>query len=234
MAAVTSRDLVIDPGCGDGSILLAAATRHGARGIGVDVAPALLAEARRQTETRGVTHLLRFEQQDLFTADLSAATFITLYLLDSLNVRLRPKILRECRPGTRVVSYSFEMGEWEADAHTPIAANGVFLWVVPANFSGLWEFSKADRGDGVASLSIQQTFQKISGEMVFQGRRLPLASGRVIGERFEAAVHTPSPHGRLRITGHLAGEGMEATVVSDDGQTSWTARRIADSRRPLE
>jgi SAM-dependent methyltransferase len=134
LAHVTSQDVVYDLGCGDGKIVIAAAKRTGAHGVGIDIDPARIAEANANARTAGVTDLVTFRVGDIFSDDVhfGDATVVTLYLLPSLNERLRPKLWRELRPGTRVVSNSFGMGEaWTPDATRQAGNYWVYLWTVP-------------------------------------------------------------------------------------------------------
>ena len=132
MAAVTKKDTVYDLGCGDGRIVIAAAQKYGARGVGVDIDPARVAEATENVKKARVTELVKIIRGDLFETDISEATVVTLYLLTELNRKVRPKLLRELRPGTRVVSHVFNMGpEWPAERTIEVGASRVFLWTIP-------------------------------------------------------------------------------------------------------
>ena len=132
LAQVTARDVVYDLGCGDGRIVISAAQRFGARGVGIDIDPQRIAEAAANVRSAGVADKVRLIEGDLFEADISEATVVTLYLLTRLNVKLRPKLLRELRPGTRVVSHAFDMGEWPPEQRAVVGATSVFLWRIPA------------------------------------------------------------------------------------------------------
>lgn len=226
IADVKADDLVMDLGSGDGQILIAAARDCGARGVGVEIDPALVKQAQAAAEAAGVSGRLEFRVDDFFEADLRPASVLMLYLLDSINVRLRPKILRECRPGTRVVTYSFEMGEWQCDAHVPIAANGVSLWIVPADLSGEWQVSRAASGTGTLALSLVQRFQELSGSVLLNGTRCPVISGRVCANDFSLAIeHSDGP---LTITGRVDGDRMHAAGGSfEDLAGEWLAVRKA-------
>ena len=115
LAGVTSDDVVYDLGCGDGRIVITAAQRFGARGVGVDIDPQRIADSNANAERAGVEHLVRFIEQDAMTVDVSEATVVTLYLLSSSNLKLRPQLTSQLRPGARIVSHAFSMGDWEAD-----------------------------------------------------------------------------------------------------------------------
>jgi SAM-dependent methyltransferase len=131
MAGVTSRDTVYDLGCGDGRIVIAAARKYGARGVGVDIDPARIEEARANARSAGVSGKVDFQVNDLFDADIRNATVVTLYLLPEANLRLRPRLLRELKPGTRVVAHSFGMGDWQPEKEKVIDGLHVYLWTVP-------------------------------------------------------------------------------------------------------
>jgi SAM-dependent methyltransferase len=136
LANVTAGDVVYDLGSGDGRILIAAARDRGARGVGLEIDPALVAQSTERARQLGLADRLSFRQQDLFAADLTPATVVTLYLSPDLNRRLRPKLLRELRPGARIVSHRFDMGDWAPDRTLQVSSNEgshtLYLWVVPA------------------------------------------------------------------------------------------------------
>ena len=132
LAKVQSTDVVYDLGSGDGRILITAAQKYGARGVGIEIDPDLIKTATDNAAKAGVTDKVRFINQDLFTADIREATVVTLYLLQSLNERLRPKLLRELKPGSRVVSHVFNMGpEWPAEKTLQVGASALFFWTIP-------------------------------------------------------------------------------------------------------
>jgi SAM-dependent methyltransferase len=206
IADVNAGDLVMDLGSGDGQILIAAAKEHGSRGVGVEIDPALVAQSRAAADAAGVSGLLEFKVEDFFETDLRPASVLMLYLLDSINVRLRPKILHECRPGTRVVTYSFEMGEWQCDAHVPIAANGVSLWIVPANISGEWMAAK----EGGVALRLEQCFQELAGTVLLEGISYPVITGRVRGHEFMLAIERDGTS--VTMTGRAEDDRMNLVI----------------------
>jgi len=132
MAGIRPGDVLYDLGSGDGRIPIAAAKRHGIRAVGVEIDPEMVAEARANARKAGVAHLVSFVERDLFLADISEASVVTLYLLDRLNLQLRPKLLRDLKPGTRIVSHQFGMGDWRPEAARKIGRSDVYLWRVPA------------------------------------------------------------------------------------------------------
>ena len=140
LAGVKKADVVYDLGCGDGRIVIAAAKNLGARGVGIDINPVLIGEAKENARKAGVEKLVRFEENDLFEADIHEATVVTLFLLPHINLKLRPKLLQDLKPGTRIVSNTFDMGDWkpEKEAIVPESdeesylSHKLYLWIVPA------------------------------------------------------------------------------------------------------
>ena len=130
-AKVTSKDLLYDLGCGDGRIVIEAARTYGARGVGVDIDPQRIKEAQANAAAAGVTDRVKFIEGDLFETNLRPATVVTLYLLESLNMKLQPKLVTELRPGTRIVSHAFSMGPWTPDQSLNVAGRRVYLWTIP-------------------------------------------------------------------------------------------------------
>lgn len=131
LADVKKGDVVYDLGCGDGRIVITAAKEYGAHGVGVDINPERVQEARANAKSAAVEELVRFEEGDLFQANIGDATVVTLYLLPNVNVRLRPKLLKELKPGTRIVSHSFDMGDWKPDKEELVDGRHIYLWIVP-------------------------------------------------------------------------------------------------------
>jgi len=131
LANVTPDDIVYDLGCGDGRIVIAAAREYGATGVGVDIDPARVAESRQNAESAGVSDKVTIRHEDLFESDISDATVVMLYLWPSVNLKLRPKLLAELKPGTRVVSHSHDMGDWEPDEQIRVGGSRIFLWTIP-------------------------------------------------------------------------------------------------------
>jgi SAM-dependent methyltransferase len=133
LANVHSGDVIYDLGCGDGRIVVTAARQFGVRGIGIDINPERIAEARENARSNGVTNRVTFRNEDLFEADIKEASVVTLYLLTSLNLKLRPKLWRDLKPGTRIVSHTFDMGDWKPEKEMEIGAHTIYLWTVPAD-----------------------------------------------------------------------------------------------------
>ena len=133
LAGVTAADTVYDLGCGDGRIVIAAAKTYGAKGVGVDINPERIQEARENAKKANVEDKVTFQENDLFKADIANASVVTLYLLPDVNQRLRPKLLKELKPGTRIVSHSFDMGDWKPQSEETIEGRHIYLWTVPAS-----------------------------------------------------------------------------------------------------
>jgi ribosomal protein L11 methylase PrmA len=130
VAKVTSKDTVYDLGCGDGRIVITAVKMLGARGIGIDIDPERIKEAEANAQTQGVAGKVTFKLEDLFEANISDATVVTLYLLPSLNLKLRPKLWKELKVGTRIVSHAFDMGDWEPEQHLEVDGRNVYFWTI--------------------------------------------------------------------------------------------------------
>lgn len=135
IAGVKAGDVVYDLGCGDGRIVIAAA-KKGARGVGVDIDPERIEESKANAQAAGVGNRTRFIVQDLFETDLREATVVTLYLLTNVNLKLKPKLLAELKPGTRIVSHAFDMGDWKPEKKVEVGTSTVYYWVVPERAAG--------------------------------------------------------------------------------------------------
>ena len=131
LAGVTKDDVVYDLGCGDGRIPVAAASKYGARAVGIDIDPQRVQEANENVKKNSVEKLVTIRNEDLFTVDLSGATVVTLYLLPSLNQRLIPKFMKELKPGTRIVSHAFDMGDWKPEKEVDVMGRKVYMWTIP-------------------------------------------------------------------------------------------------------
>jgi hypothetical protein len=185
-AAKTTRfDLVVDLGAGEGRIPIAAAKEFGARALGIEYDAKLAALARRNVQRAGVADKVTIVHGDIFKEDWSKATVLTLYLLPDLNHQLRPQILA-MRPGTRVVSHMWDMGEWEPDESLGAEGGEAFLWIVPAQVAGRWALR--DEKGWEAEVAIVQQFQRIGGSLTRRGRTQPLlgafVNGAVVGFTF--------------------------------------------------
>ena len=166
--AVTKDDLVYDLGSGDGKIPIAAAKQFGARAVGIEYNADMANLARRNVERAGVNGMVKIITGDIFVEDFSKATVVTMYLLPDLNLKLRPIILK-MKPGTRVTSHQFTMGDWEPDQHFQADGRDGYLWYVPANVAGEWTIS--EDGGLQGTLSLTQRYQKVAGTLTTAGKK---------------------------------------------------------------
>ena len=239
MAKVGADDFVVDLGSGDGIIVLTAATRLKARGFGVDIDPELVQLSNSEAKKRGVADRASFHVMDVFKADISKATVVTLYLLPGMMVNLRPKILAELKPGTRVVSHDYHFGdEWRPDDQytwdvpEKEKVNGVpratiFLWVVPARVAGRWQLRLAAPTPEQFSLTLKQNYQSLEGVVSGGGSKgVRLTQSNLLGETISFAF--PAGGDRHRFKGRISGGTMEGTVelAGGKGAAKWTATRI--------
>jgi SAM-dependent methyltransferase len=178
LAQVRAEDFLVDLGCGDGRIAVAAGQR-GARALGVDLDPLRIQEAHAAARIAGVEGRVRFRRQDLFQTPVEEASVVAIYLMPEINLRLRPTLLTALRPGARVVSHAFDMGDWEADAQEAHDGRRIFLWVVPAVAGGTWQGVMRDGGP--VSLELEQRFQGVTGTLSNGPRHEPV-TGRLSGD----------------------------------------------------
>jgi SAM-dependent methyltransferase len=207
MAAVRPDDFVLDLGSGDGRILITAARSNGARGLGVDIDPARIRESNANARDAGVSNRVAFRREDLFQTPLAEADVVTLYLLPQINLRLRPRILAEMRPGTRVVSHDYDMGDWRWEERRRVGNAMIYMWIVPARVAGIWTLSENGRDQAMV---LTQEYQTFGG--TFGGTRVE--QGRLAGDQIRFVVRAGG--GRRvyegRVNGNaMAGEGWRAT-----------------------
>jgi precorrin-6B methylase 2 len=218
VAKVGSKDVLYDLGSGDGRIVITAAKKYGTRGTGIDIDSVRIAESRRAARKAGVTGKVQFRQADLFETDLRDASVVTLYLLPTLNVRLRPKLYKELKPGSRVVSHAFDMGNWKPDSTFMVSTNAVFYWIVPANVGGEWLVTVP--GGKEYNLSLHQKFQNLEGTAERNGTSMPLKLARIRGDR--VTLEIADPEGLVRLAGRIEGDTMSGTAGS---KSRWRASR---------
>lgn len=215
MAKVTPQDFVMDLGSGDGRTVITAAKR-GARAVGIEYNPNMVELSKANAAKEGVTDRATFMNADLFETDLSKATVITMFLLPDINLKLRPKIL-DLKPGTRIVSNSFTMEDWEPD-QTETVTEGctswctAYFWIVPAKVGGTWRLPQGQ-------ITLTQTFQKVSGTLETGGNSVPISDGRLRGDQITFTA------GGAEYTGHVNGTAMEGTVKGAAGSSAWKATK---------
>ena len=212
MAKVTPQDYVIDLGSGDGRTVITAA-KLGAQALGIEFNPDMVELSQRNAAEAGVSNKATFVKADLFEADLSKATVITMFLLPDINLRLRPKLLN-LKPGTRIVSNSFTMEEWEADKDVHLENGCVswctaYLWIIPAKVEGKWKLSNGE-------LAIVQTFQMIKGTLDLDGKNTPI-SGKLNGTALSFRA------GQTEYEGQVEGNVIQGNSKSSAGNTTWRA-----------
>lgn len=239
LAGAGPGDVLYDLGSGDGRTAIAAAARFGVREArGMEVRKHLLRRSRNQARRAGVRDRVRFVGEDLFRADLSEATVVTLYLLPRLNRRLRPRLLRELRPGARVVSHDFGMDDWAPDRTLEVrdlfggkqgfrVDHRLHLWVVPADAGGTWRLEGPDGRE--FGLELVRRFQKVHGKLLFDGRRIPLYKAKLRGDALSFAVRgVPGLEARARFEARVEGDKMSGFFGGGrPGSPVWTAERVA-------
>ena len=204
MGKVTAKDYVIDLGSGDGRTVITAAKR-GAKALGIEYNPDMVELSKRNAAKEGVTDKASFVKADLFESDFSQATVITMFLLPDINLRLRPKILN-LKPGTRIVSNSFDMGEWKPD-ETVNAGEGctnwctAYLWIVPAKVEGTWKLPQGE-------LALKQTFQMVSGTLKNGANTTQISNGKLNGDQISFTA------GGTQYTGRVNGNMMDISTKS--------------------
>jgi hypothetical protein len=225
MAQTGPNDIHFDLGAGDGKIAIAAAKKFGARATGIEYNPDMVKHANQRAQEAGVAGVgpgkAVIRNGDIFATEFSSATVITLYLLPALNMKLRPTIL-SMRPGTRVVSHSFTMEDWEADEISTLDGRRAYFWVVPANVMGTWTLDAAGQR---TDLALEQTFQKINGTVTLGGLHAGLREPRMRGANISFAYVDQSGV-RRDFTGQVSGRQMQGTFRDEKGQTgNWTATK---------
>jgi SAM-dependent methyltransferase len=241
IAEVGAQDYLVDLGSGDGRIVIAAAKFRGARALGIDYDPWLIAESRRNAVREGVADRVAFLQKDIFAADFRDATVVTMYLLPDVNLEIRPTVLFQLRPGTRVVSHDWDMGGWEPDRQITVEAptktiglrkeSRVFFWIVPARVAGYWRGSiVGPGGEEPVVIEVAQRFQTASASVWLRRWNLP-ASGRLTGDRLALRLDRSPwmPDSRpLQFALKVEGSRLEGEAM--DGETRYILRaaRITD------
>ena len=256
MANVGKNDVLYDLGCGDGRIVITAAKEFGCRGVGIDIDPQRIRESQSNAIEAGVSDKVKFIEKDLFEAKISDATVVTLYLLSEVNLRLRPKLLRELNPGTRVVSHEFTMGEWDPDATTSVktedywqdypendwSTHNVLFWIIPGNVTGTWNLTVPDISE-VKDLSLQfdQKFQAVSGK-AFEGKlSIPVSikDGKINGNVLQFTLETKLKRQteKMHFEGKVIGDTMQGTLSIEGHPGSekirWRARRVVTTSRSI-
>lgn len=231
LAGVTKDDTVFDLGCGDGRIVVTAAKKFGARGVGVDIAPLAVERSLANMRGAGVADRVTVLKQDMFATDISKATVVALYLSPAMNLRLRPKLLRELRPGSRVVSHVYDMGDWRPDRSQPAGDSKkyhIYLWTVPAAIGGAWRWSMTTAAGLQSDLvTFDQRYQRATGSLDIGGMRLSIGDAALDGPRLTfVAAGGPVT---ARFSGIVSGRTMRGTLQVEGGTLAgshpWSAER---------
>ena len=223
MAKVTPNDFLVDLGSGDGRTVIAAAKR-GVRALGLEYNPDMVALSEREAQKAGVTDRASFQRADIFVTDFTRATVVTMYLLPSLNMKLRPQLL-EMKPGTRLVSHAFSMGDWEPDESAYSEERRAMLWIVPAKVGGNWRVQIDQPGVQPSDASFKQSFQKIEGTMRVARDNHAMFDARIRGDEIRFTV-LETPNLRRDYIGKVEGDRMFGTVRSSgQPELKFTATR---------
>ena len=224
LARVTPRDYLIDLGSGDGRTVITAAKR-GARALGIEYNPDMVELSQRSAAKEGVADKARFVKADLFESDFSQATVITMFLLPDINLKLRPKIL-DLKPGTRIVSNSFTMGEWKADETANATEKEgcmsyctAYFWIVPAKVGGAWQLPQGE-------LTLKQEFQMLTGTLKTGDASTPIADGKMRGSEISFTA------GGTQYTGRVSGNAIEGATKTGANAGKWTATRAGTKPAP--
>lgn len=238
---VGPQDFVIDLGSGDGVIVRTAARQLKARGLGVDIDADLVAKSNAAARAEGIADLATFEQRDVFKQDIGKASVLTLYLLPQMTLALRPKILKELKPGARIVSHDYHFEEWLPDNTVVLDVpekefiNGVpkatiYLWIVPADASGRWQVRVAD-GKPSYDVTIRQHFQRLNASATADKRSVKVLDASLRGEEIAFSIPTGGPKDEAvdRFRGRVVGDRMEGMIekAGMKGVLRWTATRVA-------
>lgn len=219
VARVGAGDVLYDLGSGDGRIVIAASRRFGIRAVGIDIDPKRIEESRFNADTARVSQRVEFRTADLFETDLRPASVVTLYLLPELNVKLRPKLFAELRPGSRVVSHSFDMGDWKADSTLIVDARLVYYWVIPANVAGTWDITMNGRSEEIV---LQQRYQRVT---MSAAAAVPLIPFEIRGDSVRFTL-SGADGVRQELRGIVSGDTMTGTALSEGrAPAEWRAVR---------
>jgi len=239
LADVKKEDFVVDLGSGDGRIVLTAARRYQARGMGVDIDGELVEQSNADARRDGLDRLVQFQQQDVLQTRIGEASVLTLYLLPNMMASLRSKILAELKPGARVVSHDFEFGEWQPDRKLTVDApdkygsgshwtSNVMLWVVPARVEGAWRVALPGGSGKPYIITLKQKFQLLEGEAAQDGKRVDLKDARLEGNRISFVLVAATPRAAPReFRGVVDGDQIRGEATVPGGIAKWSAKRVA-------
>jgi precorrin-6B methylase 2 len=245
MAGVTKTDVLYDLGCGDGRIVIGAAQKYGARGVGIDLDPERIHESEANAKSAGVADRVKFMTGDLFETDFREASVVSLYLLTSVNLKLRPRLLRELQPGTRVVSHNFGMENWKPDASSEVDVDGirhdVYFWIIPANASGSWSWTMNLNGKTVETrTTLTQKYQYATGSAKINGIEAEVRDTKIQGNFVRFTIEIPVEGKSVpfvfegKVLGHTINGSIRATINGQTQAWTWKATRNPATEKPID
>ena len=246
LAKVGPKDYVIDLGSGDGRIVIAAAKKYGARGLGIEIDGSLVSEARREAARQGVAQRVEFRAENLFVTELEQATVLTTYLYPRVNLQLRPRIFEQLQPGSRVVSHEFDFGNWKPDARVTVQVpdkpygpprSDVLMWIVPANAAGIWRWHvRVDDQDLDCEASLVQVFQEVRGDARAGAAVARIEAVRLRGAdiAFALVARINGRDVRLELAGRIYGDTMHGAARLGNAQVEWQAKRVKRGKIDIE
>jgi precorrin-6B methylase 2 len=239
LAAVKQGDVIYDLGSGDGRLVIEAAQKFGVgRGVGIEINPRLVRESQENAKQAGVSDRVQFRQQDLFQTDISDANVVTLYLLPRINIQLRPKLLNELKPGTRIVSHAFDMDDWKPDrtvvVDRPSRQHILYYWVIPAKVAGTWQgtLSTPNGKKQPYTLQLTQKFQQVDGVLGINGQKLNFSGAKLTGNQI-SFTNNRNLFGQkfnLKFNGRINGNTIDGTAVVQTGDRSASTYRLLAQR----
>jgi len=216
LAKVGPDDIHYDLGSGDGRIVIAAVKDFKAKkGVGIDLDPQRIKEANENKAKAGLGDNVTFREQNIFETDLSEASTVSMYLLTTINIRMRPKLLKELKPGTRVVTHAFNMGEWKEEHSESVEGYQVYLFIVPANVTGKWEMTEGERK---MSLDLKSEFTDLSGSATVNGKSSALKDGKITGTKIQFTVDVDGKPVKYEGT-------VDGGAITGSGAAKWSAKK---------
>jgi SAM-dependent methyltransferase len=233
IAGTNKNDIIYDLGCGDGRFIITAAKKYGARGVGIDIDPQLVRESQMNARSAGVADRVKFIEADLFKTDVSQATIVALYLLPELNLRLRPKLFEELKPGTRIVSHDFDMGDWTPDVAGELGESLYYLWILPADVTGHWrvKISPTAGIDHDYRIQLTQSFQELTGQVLSREENVDISNLKLKGDAVSFFLHSKIRQWETNMyfKGRVEGDSLSGNVQIEGGPFTglhaWTASR---------
>lgn len=239
LAAVKQGDVIYDLGSGDGRLVIEAAQKFGVnKGVGIEINPRLVRESQENAKQAGVSDRVDFRQQDLFQTDIRDASVVTLYLLPRINLQLRPKLLNELKPGTRIVSHAFDMDDWKPDrtvvVDRPARQHILYYWVIPAQVVGIWQgtLSTPDGKKQPYTLQLTQKFQQVEGVLGINGQKINFSGAKLTGNQISFSNNRNffGQKFNLQFNGRVNGNTLDGTAIVQNGDRSASTYRLLAQR----